>query len=36
MFKDWPNLTDTETVVLILVLATVIFLLFYPFKKSNK
>lgn len=35
MLERWPDLTDTETVVLISILATVIFLLFYPFKNKK-
>jgi len=31
-FKDWPDLTDTQTVVLTLVLAAVF--IFYPYKKK--
>jgi cellobiose-specific phosphotransferase system component IIC len=31
--SNWPDLSNTETLVLILILATVIFLLFYPYKK---
>lgn len=35
-FRNWPDLTDTQTVVLELILAAVLFLLFYPFKRNKK
>lgn len=34
--SNWPDLSNTETLVLILILATVILLLFYPFKRNKK
>lgn len=34
--REWPDLTDLQTLVLTLGLATIIFLLFYPFKKHKK
>lgn len=34
--SNWPDLTDRETFGLILILATAIFFLFYPFKKHKK
>lgn len=35
IFSNWPDLTNTQTVVLELVLAVVLFFLFYPFKKRK-
>lgn len=34
--REWPDLTNTQTVVLELILAAAIFLLFYPFKRNKK
>lgn len=34
--REWPDLTDRQTVVLILALASIIFILFYPFKRNKK
>lgn len=36
MLSGWPDLTNTETVWLILAICAAIFLLFYPFKRNKK
>lgn len=36
MLKDWPDISNAETIWLILALATAIFLLFYPFKRNKR